>query len=52
MVTLTDLNGKILYSEMYADSQLLKLKLENSAGVYLLTIESGNKKAVIRLVKE
>jgi len=28
------------------------LKIEEPAGIYLLMIKSGNKKAVIRLIKE
>jgi chitinase len=51
-VTMTDLSGKVIQSKTYNDEQLLSLKIEEPAGVYLLVIESGNKKAVIRLVKE
>jgi hypothetical protein len=48
-ITITDLTGKLIRSETYNESQLLILQLEEPAGVYLLTIESGAKKAVIRL---
>jgi hypothetical protein len=51
-VRLTDLNGKLIQSNSYNDSQFLHLKLEVPAGVYLLVIESAEKKAVIRLVKK
>ncbi len=51
-ITMTDLNGKLIHSKTYNESQLLNLKLTESDGVYLLIIESGDKKAVIRLVKE
>ena len=51
-ITITDLIGKLILSNTYNESQLLNLKLEKPAGVYLLTIESGDKKVVIRLVKE
>ena len=51
-ITLTDLNGKLIQSKDYNESQLLNLKLKQPAGIYLLIIESGNEKAVIRLVKE
>lgn len=51
-VTITDLNGKIVLLNTYKDSQLLNLKLEGSTGAYLLIIESDNKKAIIRLIKE
>ena len=52
MITITDLNGKLILSYNYNNSQLLNLKIEEPAGVYLLMIESGNKKAVVRLIKE
>ena len=51
-ITMTDLSGKIIQSKTYNNEQLLYLKIEESAGVYLLVIESGDKKAVIKLVKE
>ena len=52
VITITDLNGRTIQSKKYTDSQLLNLKLKESAGVYLLLIESEKKKAVIRLLKE
>jgi hypothetical protein len=52
MITMTDLHGKLIRSNTYNDSQLLNFQIEESAGIYLLMIESGDKKAVIRLVKE
>ena len=51
-VTITDLSGKLILSNTYNNSQLLNLKLKEPSGVYLLIIESENKKAVIRLVKQ
>jgi hypothetical protein len=51
-VTMTDLSGKFIQSKTYSDEQLLNLKIQEPAGVYLLVIESGDKKAIIRLVKE
>lgn len=51
-VIVTDLNGKLINSKTYNNSQLLDLKLDEPTGVYLLMIESENKKAVIRLVKK
>ena len=51
-ITDLGLNGKIIQSKSYTDSQFLNLKLEEPTGIYLLIIESGSKKAVIRLVKK
>ena len=50
-ITITDLNGKIVLSKVYHENQLLNLQLEEPAGIYFLKVESGDKKAVIRLVK-
>ncbi len=52
LITLTDLNGKVIQSKLYSNEQLLNLKIKESAGVYLLVVESGDKKAIIRLIKE
>ena len=49
--TVTDINGKVIQSNTYNETQLINLKLEAPKGVYLLTIESEGKKAVIRVVK-
>ena len=51
-ITMADLNGKVIHSKIYNDSQLINLKLKEQAGVYILIIESGNKKAVLRLIKK
>ena len=51
-ITITDLTGKTILSKSVENSQLINLKLEAPAGIYLLIIESAEKKAVIKLVKE
>lgn len=51
IITITDISGRAIQTESYNKSQLLNLKIDGPAGVYLLMIESGNKKAVIRLLK-
>jgi hypothetical protein len=51
-VTLTDLTGKILQSEHFNEGSLLDLKIEEPAGVYLLLVELGGEKSIIRLLKE
>jgi hypothetical protein len=51
-IIIADLKGEVIQSNTYNNSQLLNLKIEEPAGVYLLTIVSAGKKAVIRLVKE
>lgn len=51
-VNLTDLNGKIIHSQIFNNTQLIDLSLDEPAGVYLLNILSGESKAIIRLVKK
>ena len=51
-IKITDLAGKLIHSQHSTESQLLHLKIEKPAGLYLLMLESGDQKAVIRLVKE
>jgi hypothetical protein len=51
-IRLTDIHGKSIEVKTYPEIQLINLKVTEPAGVYLLMIESGNKKALIRLVKE
>jgi hypothetical protein len=49
---MTDLNGKLIQLKTYNDNQVLNLKIDQPTGVYILLIESGDKKAVIKLIKE
>ena len=51
-ITIKDLVGRIIQSTSFNKSQLINLRLEEPAGVYLILIESDNKKAAIRLIKE
>jgi hypothetical protein len=52
LITITDLSGRLIESKEYNGTKLLNLKIDEPAGIYLLKIETGNQKAVIRLVKE
>lgn len=58
-VTITDINGKIIELSTFNKSQFLNLKIEESAGIYMLLIESNSKvdmkqrkKTIIKLLKE
>ncbi len=51
-ITIIDLSGKVVQSTAYSGSQLLNLKLDAPAGIYTLRIESEDKRAIVRLVKE
>ncbi len=52
IANITGLNGELVQSKQFKKSQRLNLLLEEPAGVYILTIISEDKKAIIRLLKE
>ena len=49
---LTDLNGKRLFSKNYFEVQGIDLNINQSTGIYFLTIIFKNKKAVFKLIKK
>lgn len=51
VLTITDLSGRIIRSKTYSQVDKLNLNLEEPSGVYLLTIESTESRAVIRLIR-
>ena len=51
-ISVTDVLGKLLDSYSFVRSQILNLSMEHPAGVYFISIQTDNKKAVIRLVKQ
>jgi uncharacterized protein (TIGR02145 family) len=51
-VSITDVNGRLIQSSEYNDTQILNLNLNEPSGVYFLTIKSVEHSAVIRLIKQ
>lgn len=52
-ITITDINGKLIYSKSFTQADMINVSIkEVPAGVYLTRIESGEKKAIIKLIKE
>lgn len=51
-IQLLDLTGKLIQSNTYFEGQNFDLTIDEPAGVYLLRIESEDKHAIVRLVKE
>lgn len=51
-VIIRDLNSKVIQAKTYSDAQKVHLKIDEPNGVYLITIESGTQRAIIRLIKE
>ena len=51
MVSIMDVNGKLVRQSIYKNTKMFELNLNVQPGIYLLTINSGNNKATIRLIK-
>lgn len=51
-ISVTNENGKLINSKTFKNRKLLKLEIKGSTGLYFLKIESGDKKAIIRILKE
>jgi ribosomal protein S11 len=51
-ILITDLSGKVVQSQNVRQGQVLNLSIEEPAGIYVVSIQSGNQKAVIKMVKE
>ena len=50
-ITLTDINGRIIQFKNNLYGRFFDLEIDNSSGMYLLIVESGKNKAVIRIIK-
>ncbi len=51
-VTIMDLTGRLILSNTYSNNQLLNLNLNAPSGIYVLIVQSEDKRAVIRFVKK
>ncbi len=51
-IIITDLSGKMIESKKFTQSQYIHLSIEEPAGIYITSIQAGNKRAVIRLEKK
>ena len=51
VVTITDVSGRLIDSRTITQSQLLHLNIDEPAGVYIVAIQAGDRKAMIRLLK-
>lgn len=50
-VSIIDASGRVVHSKTTIQSQVIPLSVDESAGVYLVTIVAGEKRAVVRLIK-
>ena len=51
-IVITDVHGKRIESDNIIQSQILSLSIDESNGIYFVSLTAGDKRAVIRLVKE
>ena len=51
VVSLNDINGKLISQSTYQNTKVFELNLNVKPGIYILTINTENKKVTIRLVK-
>lgn len=51
VVTITDVSGRLIDSRTITQTQLLHLNIDEPAGVYIVAIQAGDRKAMIRLLK-
>ena len=52
LVIITDLSGKQILSKTFKQSQVLNLSVDAAAGIYTVSIQAGDQKSIIQLVKE
>jgi hypothetical protein len=50
-ITLTDINGRIIQFRNTLHGRFFDLEIDSSSGMYLLTVESGKNRAVIKIIK-
>ncbi len=51
-LTLTDISGKLIWSKLQQNSQVIDLAIDQQVGIYLLLVQSQDHRAVIRIIKE
>jgi len=51
-ILITDISGKLIDSKTISQSQILNLSIEEPPGIYIISIQSDDKTAIIRLLKE
>lgn len=51
-ISIIDITGKLIDSKIMTQSQILNLSIEEPNGIYIVSVQAGDKKAVIRLIKQ
>jgi hypothetical protein len=50
-ITLTDINGRIIQFRNTLNGRFFDMEIDSSSGIYLLIVESGKNRAVIKIIK-
>ena len=51
-IVVKDIAGRIIRSQQIVEAKIVNLSIDSPAGIYFLLIQAGNKRTVLRLVKE
>lgn len=51
-ITITQLDGRVIQKEHIMNARFKELQLSESPGLYLVTVTSGNQRAVFKLSKK
>ncbi|MCJ8290902.1 MAG: SBBP repeat-containing protein [Crocinitomicaceae bacterium] len=52
VVSITDISGKLIDSKTITQSQIMNLNINEPAGIYTISVQTAEKKAIIRVVKQ
>ena len=52
VVSITDISGKLIDSKTITQSQIMNLNINEPAGIYIVSVQTAEKKAIIRVVKQ
>ena len=50
-ISISDINGKLILSEQFNQTQVIDLSIQESKGVYIISVNAEGNTAIIRLVK-
>jgi hypothetical protein len=51
-VIITDISGKLIESKNIIQTEVINLSIQEPAGIYLVSVQSDERKVIIRLIKE
>jgi hypothetical protein len=51
-ISITNILGGLIVTKVITHSQVLNLAIKDPAGIYIISVQSGDRKAVFRLIKE